>query len=67
MLLDPEISFSVIIRYSLNYLAEGFFVIGVLPVFNPFAYQIAGDPSEVIMACVGKEGSGIREHVYEVA
>ncbi len=48
----PKVSLGIIVRDALYYLFEAVFVSGILAVFDPSAYQIAGYAPEVIVPCI---------------
>ena len=62
-----KISCGVLVGDALNDLLEGSLVVGILAVLYPLADQVAHDAAEVVMSCIGQEGSGVCQHSYEVA
>ena len=54
---QSEISRCVLVGDTLDDLLERSLVVGILTVLNPLADQVAHDAAEVVMSCIGQEGS----------
>ena len=64
---QSEISRCVLVGDTLDDLLKRSLVVGILAVLYPLADQVAHDAAEVVMSCIGQEGSGVCQHTYEVA
>ena len=65
--LDTDEFFHVVVADILHHSAQQLVVRGGLAVRHPAADHAAQDAAEVLVAGIGQEGAGIREHAHKAA
>ena len=65
--LHVEIFYGVLKGNFLHHAAQKLHIHGDLPFFGPSAQEVAEDSAEVVMAGIGDEAAGIRQHAHKAA